>query len=415
MIAIGTNGWTGGQYSVVRACLGLYLGVHFAQLLPWGGEVFSSSGVLTRGNEGPLLGLFPNILALSDTPTTVTLLLSLGVGLSACLLLGWRDRAASVLLWYILACLFGRNPLTANPSLPFIGWMLLVHAALPRAPYGSLAAQGRTDPDGGWRFPPMLFGAAWILMGLAYSYSGFTKLLSPSWVDGTALRRVLENPLARPTALRELLLRLPDELLHVATWGGLTLELAFAPLALFRRITPWVWAAMLLMHLSLIVLVDFAELSFGMVLLHLFTFNPSWVRPRAASAPVTIFYDGTCALCHGFVRFVLAEDHAAAFRLSPLCGETFKAAVTDAQAATLHDSVVVRASDGVLLNRSAAVHAVLSRLGGLWRLASILLALVPRPIADAGYKVMAGCRRKLGTPRSACPILPPSLRERLLP
>jgi len=107
--------------------------------------------------------------------------------------------------------------------------------------------------------------------------------VSPSWVAGTAVERVLVNPLARPGWLREMLLGLPGTALHLATWGGLGLELAFAPLAIIRRTRPWIWAAMLAMHRSLTPLIDFADLSFGMVMLHLFTFDPAWVRPRAGA------------------------------------------------------------------------------------------------------------------------------------
>ena len=36
-------------------------------------------------------------------------------------------------------------------------------------------------------------------------------------------------------------------------------------------------------------------------------------------APERLFYDGTCALCHGAVRFVLARDRdGSAFRFAPL-------------------------------------------------------------------------------------------------
>src|SRR5262249_54671520 len=191
------------------------------------------------------------------------------------------------------ACLFGRNPLISNPSIPLIGWMLLAHLFLPPAPYGSLAARGRVDPGGGWRMPPAIFAAAWIVMALAYSYSGYTKLVSPSWRDGTALSRMLDNPLARPRWLRETLLLLPPWFLHLGTWAALFLELSFAPLALLRRLRPWLWGAMLLMHLSLIALVNFADLSLGMVMVHLFTFDPGWIRPKGTKTE-RIFYDGHC-------------------------------------------------------------------------------------------------------------------------
>jgi hypothetical protein len=83
---------------------------------------------------------------------------------------------------------------------------------------------------------------------------------------------------------------LPDWLLQVSTWGALGLELLFAPLALLARARPWIWATMLALHLGLIVIIDFTDLSLGMVMLHLFTFDPRWFRrrprkPRQTKAP----------------------------------------------------------------------------------------------------------------------------------
>ena len=53
-----------------RVAFGAYLFVHFAQLVPWGAELFSSRGVLPR-SASPLLHLFPNVLALNDSPAAV--------------------------------------------------------------------------------------------------------------------------------------------------------------------------------------------------------------------------------------------------------------------------------------------------------------------------------------------------------
>ena len=230
------NGWTGGQYSLVRALFGAYLFVHFLHLVPYGAELFSSAGVLPRASLSPLVALFPNILAFFDGPAFVVAFLILGCGLAVAFAVGWHDRIAAIALWYIWAALFGRNPLIANPGIPYIGWLLIAHAFLPGAPFGSIAARRRVDPGGGWRMPSAIFAVAWILMALGYSYSGVTKLVSPSWIDGSALERVLANPLARPHALRDALLLLPVVLARIATWGALALELLFAPLALFRRL-----------------------------------------------------------------------------------------------------------------------------------------------------------------------------------
>src|SRR3989442_2315471 len=56
-----SNGWTGGQYSVVRAIFGAYLLVHLLQLIPWGAEVFSRAGILPAAWLSPLTRLFPNV------------------------------------------------------------------------------------------------------------------------------------------------------------------------------------------------------------------------------------------------------------------------------------------------------------------------------------------------------------------
>ena len=420
-----SNGWTGGQYSIFRVIFGTYLAIHFAQLMPWAAELFSDQGVLPQATPSPFIHLFPNVLALFDGPVLVTALLGIAVGLSILFAIGWHDRWLALLLWYIWACLFGRNPLISNPSLPFVGWMLVAHAFLPQAPYGSWSARGRPDPGGNWQMPPAIFAVAWIVMALGYTYSGYTKLVSPSWIDGTAIGRVLNNPLARPSLIRDFMLSLPDWMLHLSTWAGLGLELAFAPLVLVGRLRPWLWSLMIMMHFSLLVLIDFADLSLGMVMLHLFTFDPGWIKPRqplplppsppaAGGEMELLFYDGHCGLCHRMVRFLLAEDRTGtAFRFCPLDSATFRKAVAESGRLGLPDSLVLQTAEGTLLTRSAAIIHILKRLGGVWRLVGGLGACIPRKLGDRIYDGIAAIRYRLfRTPDSTCPLVPQSLRAR---
>jgi predicted DCC family thiol-disulfide oxidoreductase YuxK len=407
------NGWTGGQYSIFRSLLGLYLFQHFLTLLPWGAEVFSNRGALPDASASPLVHLFPNVLAVLDHPQFVSFLLLLGAFLSGLLVVGCWDRPAAIALWYLLACLFGRNPLISNPALPFIGWLLLLHTVLPKAPYGGWSARGRNDVGGNWHMPESVFALAWILMAAAYSYSGYTKLVSPSWLDGSAFARVLENPLARPTSLRAWLLGLPVSL-RLATWSALILELTFAPLALFRRARPWIWTAMVGLHAGLLALVSFADLTAGMLLVHLFTFDPAWIRQKTADNAEWIFYDGTCALCHQWVRFVLAEDiNGKAFRISPLQGALIATRFPAEKRASLPDSLILLTEDARLLTRSAAVLHVLRRMGGLWRIVAGILVVIPRSVLDWGYDRVANVRKQIfGTRENLCPVLSPELRRR---
>jgi len=263
--------------------------------------------------------------------------------------------------------------------------------------------------------PQPIWRAAWILMALGYSYGGVTKLGSRSWVDGTAIRYLLENPFARPGIVRDLLVSLPDPLLRVATWGTLGLELLFVPLALFRRVRPLLWSALLAIHLMLVVLIDFTDLSLGMIMLHLFTFDPAWLRPRPSQRPETLFYDGGCGLCHRAVRFALAEDRSAGLRFAPLQGEAFRAAVPTERRGLLPDSLILMTEEGALLTRSEAVVRMLLRFGGVWRIVGRLLRVVPVATRDAAYDLVARVRHRLfARPAERCPVIPERLRDRFI-
>ncbi|HXC17327.1 MAG TPA: DCC1-like thiol-disulfide oxidoreductase family protein [Holophagaceae bacterium] len=129
-----------------------------------------------------------------------------------------------------------------------------------------------------------------------------------------------------------------------------------------------------------------------------------------------LFYDGTCGLCHGAVLFVLKRDKRAAFRFAPLQGETLTELVPEDTRAALPDSLVLREPDGRLFTRSSAVVAMLKRLGLFWRVMGALLRIIPLPLRDLGYDLVAKVRHRLfKKPDDACPIVPNELRGRFLP
>lgn len=275
------NGWRARGWSLFRLVFGAYLFVHFAGLLPVAAEVFSVDGMGTS-TTSPLFGFVPSLLWVLPGAVGAQLMVGFGLLASVPFALGVRDRWAATGMLVVLAGLFAANPLIANPSLPHVGWLLLAHACIPSAP--SLRAVLRGE-GADWRLPPAIFAAGWAVMALAYGYSGWTKLGSMSWVDGTALEYVLRNPLARPTPVRDLLLAQP-ELLRLSTWFALVVELAAPLLVLFRSGRQGLWWALLALQLGLLVLVDFADLTFGMLLLQWWTYEPG-VRPAFRSNGVS--------------------------------------------------------------------------------------------------------------------------------
>ena len=271
------TGWTWPWYRAFRLLLGVYLATHFATLLPWAAELFSDAGALPEAQASPLFDLLPSVFWLSDSPAAATGVLAAGTALAVLLALGWFDRVSALLLWWVWAMLLCRNPLTLNPGLPYIGLLLLVHAATPKP---------SPDAKAEWRKPAALHAVVWILLAVGYTYSGLWKLASPSWVDGSALRHVLHNPLARPWPTREWLLALPGVALVALTYAALAAEITFAPLALSRRLRPLLWTAATIGHLIVLALLDFADLTLGVLLVHAYTFEPAWLARRCGEKSI---------------------------------------------------------------------------------------------------------------------------------
>jgi hypothetical protein len=64
--------------------------------------------------------------------------------------------------------------------------------------------------------------------------------------------------------------------IRAATYASLGLELFALPLALSRRLRPYLWAALTAMQLGILATVAFADLTLGMLMMHLATW--SWIR-----------------------------------------------------------------------------------------------------------------------------------------
>ncbi len=394
-----TIGWTGAQYSLARVLLGTFVAV----------QAWSAVDESTAMLVGAALA------------TVLALLLAIG----------WHDRIAAIALlplvgYHIWQKTQGMTA-WAGPALhDFVGpgvtaLLLVAHACqLPR-PYGAWSMRGRPDPGGGWRIRPGVFAGLWTVMALGYTAAGVTMLAAPSqaWRMGDAL-----GDMARQEGWRVV----TPQLFSAATWTVLALHLAYAPLALVRRLRPWIWTAMVVVNIGLALAFTGQVFRAELLMLHVFTFNPAWIPPlprrreegpawvTQQQHPETIFYDGYCGLCHRWVRFALAEDPAGrAFQFAPLQSPAFERAVPADRRAELPDSVIVMTEDRQLLSRSDAVAHIMRRLGGIWRLLGALLAMLPRFIRDGGYNAVARIRHRLfKKPSDACPMLPPDLRTRFV-
>ena len=130
---------------------------------------------------------------------------------------------------------------------------------------------------GQWHMPQLIYWSAWFLMALGYTISGLHKLQCPSWIDGSAMRHVLSSTLARDNFLRNFLLATPEIFLNLMTWFSLAAEILFLPLGLFYHIRKWYWLLIVGMQLSILCLINFTDLTLGVLMIHLFTFEMRWI------------------------------------------------------------------------------------------------------------------------------------------
>lgn len=383
------------QFALFRWLFGLYLAIHCAQLIPWAGELFSSRGVLPDPSVSPLHGLFPNLLTVVDSPLAIQSFLAL-LGVTALIFAaGYIRPAAAVLLWYGWTCLFGRNLLISNPGLPYVGLTLLLCALVPA---GEGLKPGALRADKGWAMPFWLWSAAFYALMVGYSYSGLMKLSALSWLNGEAMGMLLSNPLARDSFVRDWLLLLPAPLLNALTWIALMGEIVALPLCLFRRGRFIAWSWMLVMHLGIVLMVNFTDLTLGMILVHLFVFDPQWLPARAPNMRRVVFFDGVCVLCNDSMRFLIDEDHGGILRFAPLEGETAASEpaiveMLERDAGELRTVVYVRGEgdEKQVLSRSDAILAILHDLGGFWRLLAAVRWL-PRALRDRAYDFVGSHR-----------------------
>lgn len=126
-----------------------------------------------------------------------------------------------------------------------------------------------------------------------------------------------------------------------------------------------------------------------------------------------VFFDGVCGLCNSFVDFAMPRDRRKALRFAPLQGETAQSIFGECTDASL-DTVVLH--DGkTRYIRSAAVVRVLWQLGGVWMIWGSLLWLIPLPLRDFGYRLVAANRYRVFGKKESCRMPTPEERQQLLP
>lgn len=138
-----------------------------------------------------------------------------------------------------------------------------------------------------------------------------------------------------------------------------------------------------------------------------------------------LLYDGQCGFCASSVQWILRNDRQGTLRFAPLQGETARPILAAHPELATVDSVVWVEGVGearealeareVVRVRSEAALAVARYLGGGWSVAARLAALIPRPLRDRGYDLIARHRHKLTRNGPECLVPTVEEKSRFLP
>jgi predicted DCC family thiol-disulfide oxidoreductase YuxK len=132
-----------------------------------------------------------------------------------------------------------------------------------------------------------------------------------------------------------------------------------------------------------------------------------------------VIFDGRCGFCNGLVRWLLRRDRLNRLRFvssdSPKVAALLARHGIDAATATGNSGTVLAVqrldspAESVLI-RSNAILALLRQLPQPWPVIGAIFRLIPRPVRDLGYRLVARFRYRIWGRLDACPI--PTAAER---
>lgn len=126
-----------------------------------------------------------------------------------------------------------------------------------------------------------------------------------------------------------------------------------------------------------------------------------------------LLFDGVCNLCNTAVIAVIKRDRKGKFKFASLQSQRGQALLNQF-GLSMNDlnTVIYINNTGYFIKSSAVLH-VLKELGGIWKLFYVFIIL-PKPLRDFLYSIIAKTRYKIFGKRASCIIPPTNIEQRFL-
>lgn len=130
-----------------------------------------------------------------------------------------------------------------------------------------------------------------------------------------------------------------------------------------------------------------------------------------------LLYDGVCGFCNASVQMVIRHDRRKTLRFAALQSDYGQSVIARHSELQNIDSLVLveQAGDGRerVSYRSTGALRVAAYLGGVWKL-FLIFYIIPRPVRDFVYDLIARYRYRLFGRYDSCAIPSPKVRSRFL-
>ena len=126
-----------------------------------------------------------------------------------------------------------------------------------------------------------------------------------------------------------------------------------------------------------------------------------------------VLFDDDCNLCSSSIQFIINRDNSDIFRFASIQSEVGARLLNmyhvDIQ---INDSIILITNKNVKYRSSAVLH-ILFYLKTIWKI-FLLFYIIPRPIRDVVYNIIAKNRYSLFGKKRKCMLPNPSLSSKFL-
>ncbi len=126
-----------------------------------------------------------------------------------------------------------------------------------------------------------------------------------------------------------------------------------------------------------------------------------------------ILFDGKCNLCNSSVNFIIDRDKKNVFKFAAMQSEAGQSLLKTFELSLNEFYSVILIDDDKYYTSSTAVLRIAKELGLFWKILYVFI-IVPAPVRNFFYNLIARNRYKLFGKKDSCRIPTPQLKEKFL-